>query len=378
MDGFERVREVGTGESLTDERIAGARARLLEGIDSGMASARKRVSRRPMFLIAGAVAGVAAATATVMVVGQLTAPAPRVEAVPTRESGTTPSPAPTSTPTAAPVPETAAQVLQGAAVAAESYRAPDLAPGQYLRQEWTREELSLFNDSVGTSEPGMGVLRTTATSAWTLRMSGTSYVPGDLTQSAYFETGPAELGDLFGDTSVAELQGRQQLDRSGLGAPRSSWTVLRPPLDVEGASDLAQFYSAMPLESGAMVEWLRSYLGGDTPAWVDAKVGWVMIELLAQNVGPSHVRAAIYRALGTLPGSSVSDLQDGRRTITFDSAPEWGTGESIRRSTVTVDMATGMVTGTTFTSELGEGDVVRVDVPDFRTTYSETVVSTLP
>ncbi|MCM3781031.1 hypothetical protein [Microbacterium hydrocarbonoxydans] len=378
MDVFERVREVNTGVSITDERIAGARARLLEGIDAGMMTARKRVSRRPMFLIAGAVAGVAAATATVMVVGQLTTPDPRVEAVPARDSGALPVPASSPLPMPTPTPETAAQVLRGAATAAESYQAPALAPGQYLRQEWTTEELYLFNESVGESEPGMGVIRTTATSAWTMRISGTSYTPADLSQDVYTETEPADLGASFGDTSVAEERGRQQVGRLGFDSPMSFWSPLSPPLDVEGVSDLAQFYSAMPLESAAMVEWIRSHLGDDAPGWVDGKVGWVMIRLLAQNAGPSEARAAIYRALGTLPGSTVGELQGGQRTITFDSALAWDGGESTTRFTVTVNMKTGIVTSTTHTSELGESGVVPVDVPDIRTTYSEPVVSALP
>ncbi len=59
MDVFERVREVGAGTDLTADQVAGARSRLLSGIDADTAAARKRLGRRPMLLIVGAAAAAA-------------------------------------------------------------------------------------------------------------------------------------------------------------------------------------------------------------------------------------------------------------------------------------------------------------------------------
>lgn len=325
-------------------------------------------------LAVGAV-GFAAVTAVVVVLLQPAAvPARNAEAgVPARPSAPAepePSPSPQSS--------TPSDVLQGAAIAALEFAPPALEPGEYLRRSWTTVELNLYEDALGSGTPGMGGDRTTATSGWLVSRTGTDYVPYDLSGDWYGITGPAELGELFGDVNEATLYGDAYVDQFGAGLPLQPQAVY-VPWSAEGVEDIDAVFASMPRETEAMVAWISERLGSDAERWSDGGVGDVLIGLLSYNVGPPDLRAAMYRTLSTLEASSSGEESAGRRTVTFASlftVP----GEDApmhTRQTMTIDMTTGMVLETTYTLDVAPG-VVPSDVPDIRRTYSTSVVDSLP
>ena len=129
------------------------------------------------------------------------------------------------------------------------------------------------------------------------------------------------------------------------------------------------------------MSWVRNQVEPDRPGGEDFKVGWTLIGLLSYNAGPPDVRAMMYRALSLLPGSTVGEEQaGGARTLSFDSRFGWASDpsdSSLTRFTVTIDMATGDIRETTYTSDVGEG-VIPAGVPDSRTVYTVSVVDGLP
>ncbi|WP_314474783.1 hypothetical protein [uncultured Microbacterium sp.] len=376
MDVFEKVQQTRPAIEGEEENLAAARALLLTEIREEQRPARPRSARRPWFIAVGALGAAAAVTAGVLVVSSITAPAPTVEAVPTRVPGPVLVPSPVPSP--APTPMTGPEVLLGAANAAAGFTPPVLAPGQYLRRAWTTSTLGLFDPELGVpGMPGYGASRATASSGWVISRSGADYAPADLRSQWYQEWGSPVAGGVYGD----QAQGRAGQD-AGMQAYGPAVTLFpsdAPYLPESGAEDVLWFFESLPRDPAAMVVWIDDYLGPDTQDWAEGKVGWLLIGLLSQNVGDPEMRAAMYRALSTLPGSTVGVEHDGRRTVTFDSHLAFSeVGErSLRRSTMTIDMATGLVTETTDTSEVGEGTIPS-DVPDSRMTFEMSVVDSLP
>ncbi|MDQ0725077.1 hypothetical protein [Microbacterium sp. W4I20] len=376
MNVFERVQETRPEIDGADENILAARARLLYEIQEVRRPAGSRDARRPWIVAASLVGAAAAVTAGALVVGNLTAPTPTVEAVPTREPGSVivPSPAPTPTPT----PMTGQEVLAGAASAAAGFAPPVLAPGQYLRRAWKAEILGVFDAALGyPGQPGYSASRATASSAWTIGLDGADYAPSDLRAQWYTEWGAPTAGSVYGDEAQARAQQAGALQ--GYGPARQVAPTEAPRLSEGGAEDVLWFFENMPRDPEAMIAWIRDYKGPDASGWADGKVGWLLIGLLSHNVGDPDMRASMYRALSLLPGSTVAAEEGGRRTVTFDSqlgAPDSGQ-TSLRRFTLTIDMATGIVTQTTDTSDVGEG-LIPGDVPDSRMTFEMSVVDSLP
>lgn len=377
MDVFEKVQETRPEIEGADESLAAARMLLVKEIQAERKPARSRAARR-RWLAAGAVVGTAAAvTAFVLVAGALRTPQPepRVEALPTSSPDATLTPAPVPSPVAASAPE----VLQGAAIAAAEFQPPVLAPGQYLRRSWTHEYLGVYDSSFDTwGQPGYGGLRATATSAWVIRSSGAEYSPADLSDTWYREWGPAEVVSIFGDQPEAERQLESVLStESNSGHPLQAGGA--PSLPESGAEDILWYFNTMPRDPSAMIDWIKARQDPDYAGWNDGKVGWLLIWLLSYNVGDPGLRAAMYQALSLLPGSTVGPEQGGLRTVTFDShlAGADSAETSLTRFTITIDMATGIVTETTATSEVGKG-MIPADVPDTRTTYEMSVVDALP
>lgn len=378
MDVFEKVQQTRPEIEGAEENLAAARALLLMEIQEERAPARPRAARRPWFIAAGALGAAAAVTAGVLVLSNVTAPtpAPTVEAIPTRVPGPVLVPSPVPSPTATPM--TGPEALLGAANSAAGFAPPVLAPGQYLRRAWTEDLLWTYEpslDELGMS-PGEGGSRATATSAWVIRRSGADYSPADLRTQWYREWGPAEVTDIFGDEAEARTQLEIVLQRYG---PGQSLVPEVPWLPESGAENFLWYFDVMPRDPQAMVSWIHDYLGADAQGWADGKVGWMLIGLLSFNVGDPEMRAAMYRALSLLPGSTVSDEQDGKRTVTFDShlASADSSQLSLWRYTLTIEMATGIVTEITNTADVGRG-MVPGDIPNSRTTYSMSVVDTLP
>ncbi|AZS40176.1 hypothetical protein CVS54_01500 [Microbacterium oxydans] len=374
MDVFEKVEQTRPEIEGEEENLAAARAVLLTEIREERRPAGPRSARRPWFIAAGALGAAAAITVGVLVVNSGTAPSRIVEAVPTAEPRVTdvPSPAPTLTPATAP------EILQGAANAAAEFAPPALGPGQYLRHGWTEEHLVTFDRTLADQgfSPGDLGTRATATSGWVIERSGADYSPADLRSQWYRETGPYQVTRIFGDEELARTYSDRFLQYSGQGqrlSPEVPW------LPESAAENMLWYFDTMPRDPHAMLAWIRDYQGPDREGWEDGKVGWMLIGLLSFNVGDPEMRAAMYRALSLLPGSTVGPEQEGQRTITFDSqlaTPE-GDGTSLTRYTVTIEVGTGLVTETTETSDVGLG-IMPSDVPDTRVRYEMSIVDALP
>ncbi|MGH3690664.1 MAG: hypothetical protein ACRDT7_10950, partial [Microbacterium sp.] len=179
MDVFERMREVNRGAGLNEERITAARARLLLGIDEGRTAQRKRITRRPMFVVAGAVAGVAAATAGVVALSQLNAPSPQVEAIPTASA----SPRPQITPTPDPI-------ATSGPVVTEPYPGTTPQAGQYLRITATEDRLMYMGASEIVYEWSPWADPYPPISAVLTRSVTDLYVPQDRTGDWILREGP--------------------------------------------------------------------------------------------------------------------------------------------------------------------------------------------
>lgn len=379
MDVFERIQELRPEIEGVDENLDAARGRLMTEIGAEARAPKKRAARRPWIIVGGLAGAAAAVTAGVLAVNALTAPPASVEAVPTRAPGTSLEPTPAPSPT--PAISTGADALRGAAIAAAQFVPPTLAPGQYLRRSWTHEELLLYNpsaDSEGWSAPGLGVARASATGGWVLSNSGVTYSPADPRSAWYAESGPSSVVAAYGDgvghhatiESVVRLYGQGTQLYSLGGAPT---------LDEGSGETILWYFDTMPRDPQAMVDWATEYFGEDRAGWVEGKVGWLLIKLLAYNEGDPGMRSAMYQALSLLPGSTVGPESGGRRTVTFDSRLA-GSGEgdtSLSSYTVTIEMSTGLVTEVTTTSDVGEG-MIPGSVPDTRNTYTMSVVDSLP
>ena len=375
---FEKVQRARPEIEGAEENLAAARARLLTEIRDERIPARSRAPRRPWFIAAGALGAAAAVTSGVIVISSITAPSPvpTAEAVPTRAPEPVAVPSPMPSPSVAPM--TGSAALMGAANAASGFAPPPLAPGQYLRRAWTSEILSVFDAELGyAGEPGYSASRAAASSGWVISRSGADYTPAVLRSQWYREWGTPVKGAVYGD----QAQGHAQQDDAmqAYGPAVSPFPSDAPRLPEGGAEDVLWFFESMPRDPATMIAWIHDYMGSDEQGWADGKVGWLLIGLLSHNVGDPEMRAAMYRALSLLPGSTVGAEHDGERTVTFDS--HLGSSESVqtslRRFTVTIDMATGIVTETTDTTSVGEG-VIPSDVPNSRMTFEMTVVDSVP
>ncbi|MFJ6428255.1 hypothetical protein [Microbacterium maritypicum] len=375
---FEKVQQTRPEIEGADDNLTAARALLLMEIQNERSPARSRAARRPWLIAAGAVGAAAAVTAGVLVVSNITAPTPvpTVEAVPTRVPG--PVLVPTPMPSPAVSPMTGPEALLGAANATAGFTPPVLAPGQYLRRAWTSQTLGVFDADLGDAgQPGYGASRAEASSGWVISRSGADYAPANLRSQWYQEWGAPVAGGVYGD----QVQGLAQQDEAlqSYGPAVGLFPSDAPRLPEGGAEDVLWFFESLPRDPATMIAWIHEYLGADEQGWADGKVGWLIIGLLSHNVGDPEMRAAMYRALSLLPGSTVGAEQNGRRTVTFDShlGSSESTETSLRRFTLTIDMATGIVVETTDTTSVGEG-VIPGDVPDSRMTFEMSVVDTLP
>lgn len=361
MDVFERVRDVNAEVSLTEDRIIAARLRLLHGIDDSRSAERKSLMKRPMFLIAGAVAGVAAVTAGVVVVSQLTTPSPQVEAIPAptadpREPGPTiPKPEPTSgTTITEPFPGTTPQA------------------GQYLHVASTTERL-LYRDgrifvwpAHGDFPPISGLL---------VREHAQTYVPADRSGDWYIEYGPnAERVQFFPEDQgpAGELAWDNQYPVNT--EVRGNWY----PSGQSGDGEPLPDPNAYPRDPQALLDYLRAQVAAyaQSPEEIDDGVIERLIYKLQSNTAPADERAAYLGALG-LSGLAQVDVTNDRKT-------RYRVHRSLydaRTETIVVDPATGWVTEYTLRydrTDGAEGDMVPGNVPDIRTTYAVAIVNSGP
>ncbi|PCE14186.1 hypothetical protein AUC47_06010 [Microbacterium sp. SZ1] len=370
MDVFERVREVNTGVSLTDERIAGARARLLEGIDSGMVTARKRVSRRPMFLIAGAVVGVAAATATVVVVGLLTAPDARVEAIP--------APSPTAESTRQPGEVLPHPAPTGGTGITEPFPGTTPQAGQYLSIETTDDRIMYrgAGDSwfYEWSYRPDGAAPITAA---IYRNVNTLFVPGDRSGEWVGRSGPA-------NDRIASFPADQSGDWEAMlpfSGDVQTWTypggIGGETLPLTGSEE---WYLQYPQDPQALLQWFRDRAseGMADPAAVDEVALSNVIDVLVENYAPAPTRATFIEALAVSGHAEITstdgDIVTYRCRFTEMSDPS--------TVTVSVDRTTGWVVEYTSRHDRTDADSLAdpapTATPDIRKTITTRIVDALP
>lgn len=379
MDIIEKVRKTAPEIGGADENLISARARLLMEIESERRPVRPAQARRRQWVLVGSLVGATAAvTAAALVVVNITAPSTGVDAVPAPPpivgQEQKPFPKPSS------LPMSAGEALNAAADAAAGSAEVLVSPGQYLRREWVTEEVMFYDGSLhqlGTA--GMGGSRATATSAWKMRFTGVQYIPQDLSSAWLGDASAPTVTALFGDEGEAEVQSQAYIAANSEPYELAPFEQLPPWPGDDGVDTFASFFSSMPRDPQALITWIRSRFGEDLEGWADGKLGWFLIDLLSYNVGPPDARAAMLRALSSLPSATVSDAVEGIRTITFDSRLAVG-GTSdffVRRMTISLDMNSGIVQEVTSTLEEGPG-VVPAEVPDLRVRASVSIVDRLP
>lgn len=370
MDVFERVREVNRGAGLNEERITSARARLLTGIDASASAERKRITRRPMLVIAGAVAGVAAVTTGVVVVSQLNAPTPQVEAIPTA----TASPRPQSTPT----PEPSAS--SGPVVAAP-YPGTTPQAGQYLRIVTTVDQLLYRGPYASTFAWPHNPEPFPPISAALLRDSSQLYVPADRTGDWLESEGPTNerLQFFTQDTSGGDGVAWDNIRPFRPGV--ESWTT-SGGFSVGGGDGLhgsLESYSWVPTDPQALLQLLRDQqlANGASAEDVEEVVVSILIEELTYNVAPPEVREVLVEALALSERTEVVATNGTvvtyrlRVTATQFAQTQW----------ISIDTATGWVTQLSVRFDRATGadqDMVPSDVPDIRRTFSVSIVDALP
>ncbi|WP_136053540.1 MULTISPECIES: hypothetical protein [unclassified Microbacterium] len=364
MDVFEQVREVHAGVSLTEERISGARVRLLDGIDADRGRKRRRLARRSLVIV-GALAGAAAATVAVVVLDHPTTPPPRVEAVPPVATKEPIAPEPT-----APAPMTASSVLSAAARASGANTAPAPQQGQYLKIEREVNDLVLY----GTTNPSsmFDASRADATAAWIAQGHWTIYVPADRSAEWVQEfANQSQLTAFYGVDAEAHAQ-------EWLGGDRQPFYNRTPgglgesgPGELSRASDA--YYAAFPRDPQALLEWIRVKNGAtDGSEWSNGTVTEVLLEELQYNTAPADLRASMYQVLALLPNGTIAAVDGDITTISFASnAGRWVTNG------ISIDMSTGLVVGSAIRQDAGAG-IVPEDVPDSWMTITVSVVDSAP
>lgn len=367
MDVWERVREVRAGEELTDARIDGARDRLLAGIAEEQASARRPLRRQPMFLVATAFAGVALVAVGAAVVHQATRPAPGVEAVPTAEP--TPPPAPNS---GAPFERaTAETVLDAAAGAVSSRGVLEAAPGQYLRVEHQTAQLVLYQP---TDQFTMySATRASATAGWIATSSYARYIPGDRSQEWVKVFEPVtEITQTFG-------AGAEGLAGAWLDQRLKERIVTRHAGGEDDGSDPSigsdAYYAQIPRDPQQLIAWYGRNTG-DQAIERNSAIAKMIIEELERSSAPADLRSALFLALRQIPGGQVVSVDGTVVTLSYrfvgttDSFDEW-------TQTLTVDTATGFVSGSSITWGSG-GGVVPDSVPSWTVSTSISIVDSAP
>ncbi|WP_120493458.1 hypothetical protein [Microbacterium phyllosphaerae] len=368
MDVFERVREVNTTVRLRDDRVAEVRSRLLEGIDTGTAAARRRVSRRPMFIIAGAVAGVAAATAAVMVVGQFAVPTPQVEAVPAptldpRQPGETiPHPAPTAgTGVTEPFPGTTPQA------------------GQYLSIQTVDESLLYRGPEASIYQWFYRPADYAPTAAAVMRSYTSLYVPADRSGEWVGSYGPAnERIRFYPEDQGAEgeaawdalLPVRPEPDRwtyiGGIGG------------DTAPLSGSLESYAEYPQDPQALIKYFVDQASGD-PAFPDPEGSATLniAGVLLSNYAPVATRAVFFEALRLSSRAELVSDQNGLLTyrIRLDGM------QGPNTTTLTIDSATGWATEYAVRFDRADGaggDMAPGDLPDLHRTFTVSIVDVIP
>ncbi|WP_336648984.1 hypothetical protein [Microbacterium sp. MMO-10] len=377
----EKVAEIRPEIEGAEANLATARLRLMAEISGAQAPKRVPSTRSPWYFVAGGVGAVAAAAATAILIGNLTAPGPEPTAVahPTSLPTQTARPVPAPDPTAPAVPETASSVLRAAAASAIH---GGLAPrsDQYLRIAWTADVVFL-SDGTTIASPNQGLSASMATRAWVVRSSGVFYVPADPTADWYFAPAAAPtLAAAYGPDEAADALMRAFLDRWASAGEAGGFREGGGSLPEGDGTRYGDYLTSLPGDADGILGQLLATQNGSSDYHLRAMAGWKLMTLLASNAGGGDVRAAMLQALGQLPGSSIIDSHGSVRTIAFDStygeAPD-ESGDVQRHQTLTVDVSTGRVTGISDSTDPGTG-VVPAGVADEQRSYVVDLVDGLP
>ncbi|PCE14188.1 hypothetical protein AUC47_06020 [Microbacterium sp. SZ1] len=376
MNVFEKVQETRPAIDGAEENISAARARLLSAIHSEQRPARSRAARRPWLITAGLVGAVAAVTAGVLVIGNLTTPTTGgVEAIPTvvPEPTAEPTPEPTAEPTVEPL--TAAGAFSAAGASSSTFTGLTVAPGQYLRVATTTTGLVFHEPVNGWGEYSAD--RSNATSAWSVLGGSETYLPADQYDEWRYVGRPVQIGELFGADAGAKAQQYLQEVAHSSYDPYGEIGGAGAPWPTAGGSSLAAFYDAMPNDPAQLIAWIDE--NQQTPPESDnVKVGWLLIELLARNGGSAETRATMYAALSMLDGFAVTSTVGNVVTVALDTPTQDVSGNpTIQRRTATIDISTGLVQETTSTTGSGSA-LVPDSIPDMRSVYAMTVVNSAP
>lgn len=372
MNVFEKVTQARPEIEGAEENMSTARQRLLTEIHGAPQTVKVRAARRP-WIIAGSLVGAAAAvTAGVLVVNAFAPPTGNVEAIPTAKPRPSVEPSQAPQPTAEPL--TASSAFGAASSAAASFTGLTVAPGQYLRIETVTHDLVLYEPINKTNS--YLVNRANATSAWDIISTGERYVPADLHgEWRYFGTSTS-LGALYGPDAQQHVQEMGPLFSPGgplgeTGGPVAPWGP-------EGETQhLADFLELMPNDPAQLIAWADAHLTtpSETPG---TKVGWFLIDLLAENVGSAQTREAMYTALSMLDGFELVSVDGDIVTVAVVTSVEDESGATMTmRRTAAIDVSTGLVKERTVTRGSGS-PIVPDGVPDFRESYSVSVVDTAP
>lgn len=369
LDVFEKVRETRPEIDGADENLASARSRLMKQIQTEHRPVRTSATRRRPWIIAGSLAGAAAAvTAGVLVAGNFATPG-------TVEAGPTPSPAftrPGSEPTPRPVPDpvTVESVLRGAANVASTSSGPVAGEGQYLRIDTRTEHLVLHGPADG---PPSDSTRADATAAWVAVGGYVTYIPADLSGEwvRVFER-DYEIVALYGEDATALSQAwLDQIPKEPIIRRTPAGIVERMEGSTEPLQGEDEYYAQMPRDPEQLAEWVRAYNDRFNLEAGEAGIAQFLIEDLESNVAPADLRAAMYRVLGSLSIGVISGTEGSAVTLSF---PGLNPDERLE---ISIDTTTALVTGTSMTYGSG-GTVVPDAVPDFRTTQSLSIVDSAP
>ncbi|MBO9625567.1 MAG: hypothetical protein J7484_04240 [Microbacterium sp.] len=367
MDACDKVQEIRPAVEGEDENITSARQALLHEIRSGR-KVRAPKGRRGWIIAAG-LAGAAAVTVGVLMVGHLVTPAPTIEAVPTREPGSTAIPRPTLTPT--PEPLTASAVLHGASYAATTVGGPVAGPGQYLRVQHSTEQLVLYADGSGFTP--FDATRSNATAAWVASGSYVTYIPADRSGEWVRVFEPERpVTALYGaDAQAHAAQWSQELLTDRIVLRSIDGIGDRYPGSTEPLDGSDAYYAQMPRDPSQLIEWFRAHNQKAEPGTEDLSVVMSIVEVLELNAAPADLRAALFLALDGMGGADIVSVDGTLVTIAF----RYDVGGWVE--TVSIDSTTGMLVGSTRTFGSGSA-VVPDDVPNFRLSNSISVVDSAP
>jgi hypothetical protein len=183
----------------------------------------------------------------------------------------------------------------------------------------------------------------------------------------------------YGDGATDDPRLQQFLDRWN-AAGHGGFETGGGPLPEGDGTPRGEFLTSLPHDAAGVLAWFRERQSAATDDHHAAMVGWTLMSLLACNAGGGEVRAAMLQALAALPGSSIVDSRGSVRTIAFDSTfgDEPGQGGDVRRhQTITVDVASGRVSGISDSTNPG-GGVVPDGVVDQRQDFEVSLVDGLP